>query len=328
MAEIVLGACTSHSPQVSIPAEMWADRGAHDRTRSGLIFRGIDYEFEALAALRSPENLADEIKLERQQTRHETCQAAILSLARDIAAANLDVIVVIGDDQDEQMLRSNRPALAVYCGSEIPIRPRVYRPNATPAERAAGWAFGEFATEWPGASELGDHLIRTFVKKGIDVAYSDSLPNGKKGIGHAFAFVYTRLMTDNVVPSVPVLVNTYFAPNQPTARRCVDYGRAIAEAVGTWDSSARVGVIGSGGMSHFVIDAEFDRGVLDALVASDISYLEALPEAYLQEGSSEIKNWITAAAAMNHLKAEVVAYEPCYRSLAGTGCAMGFVKWQ
>jgi hypothetical protein len=234
---------------------------------------------------------------------------------------------VIGDDQDEQMLRSNRPALAVYCGSEIPIRPRVYPPHATPAELAAGWAFGEVSSEWPGASELSQHLIRTFVANEIDVAYSEKLPNDNKGIGHAFAFVYTRLMGDTVVPSVPIMINTYFSPNQPTASRCLKYGRAIAKAIETWDSPARVGVIGSGGMTHFVVDAEFDRSVLDSLVDSNLPYLEGLPEAYLQEGSSEIKNWITAAGAMEHLKAEVVAYEPCYRSLAGTGCAMGFVKW-
>ena len=42
-----------------------------------------------------------------------------------------------------------------------------------------------------------------------------------------------------------------------------------------------------------------------------------------------MKNWIAAAAAAQRagLTMELVDYVPCYRSLAGTGNAMGFVRW-
>ncbi|MEZ5764035.1 MAG: hypothetical protein R3D69_07105 [Xanthobacteraceae bacterium] len=54
-----------------------------------------------------------------------------------------------------------------------------------------------------------------------------------------------------------------------------------------------------------------------------------MPETYLQSGTSEFKNWIPVGAIMHDagLRMDVVDYVPCYRSSAGTGNAMGFVRW-
>ena len=57
--------------------------------------------------------------------------------------------------------------------------------------------------------------------------------------------------------------------------------------------------------------------------------MTTLPETYLQSGTSEFKNWIPVGAIMHDagLRMDVVDYVPCYRSSAGTGNAMGFVRW-
>jgi hypothetical protein len=135
-------------------------------------------------------------------------------------------------------------------------------------------------------------------------------------------------MTERVVPMIPILLNTYFPPNQPTARRCFAFGQAVRRAVDAWPGNERVAVVASGGLSHFVVDEELDETVLEAIGADDRSTLEALPETQLQSGSSEIKNWIVAAGAMEHLAFEVVDYVPGYRSPAGTGCGMAFGRWR
>jgi 3-O-methylgallate 3,4-dioxygenase len=46
-------------------------------------------------------------------------------------------------------------------------------------------------------------------------------------------------------------------------------------------------------------------------------------------GTSELRSWIVAgtAARLAGLAGELVDYQPCYRSEAGTGNAMGFVTW-
>ena len=54
----------------------------------------------------------------------------------------------------------------------------------------------------------------------------------------------------------------------------------------------------------------------------------AIPLEKLNSGSSEIRNWITAAGAAAHLKNAWQEYIPCYRSAAGTGCGMGFTVWK
>jgi 3-O-methylgallate 3,4-dioxygenase len=101
----------------------------------------------------------------------------------------------------------------------------------------------------------------------------------------------------------------------------------VRGAIEAWPSDARVAVIASGGLSHFVIDEELDHQVLKALQEKDAEALGALPRRRMNSGTSEIRNWIVAAGAVEHLPMTLIDYVPCYRSPAGTGCAMGFAQW-
>ena len=71
------------------------------------------------------------------------------------------------------------------------------------------------------------------------------------------------------------------------------------------------------------------KAVLGALQKGDSAALANLPEDRFQSGTSETKNWITVAGAMAEagLPMRLVDYVPCYRSVAGTGSAMGFARW-
>ena len=105
-------------------------------------------------------------------------------------------------------------------------------------------------------------------------------------------------------------------------------GRAIRQAVEAWAPAKRVGILGSGGLSHFFVDEELDRHVLDLLAKKDGEALSALPAAKLESGNSEIRNWIATAGAVEHLEMKLVDYVPSYRSEAGTGVGMAFAVWQ
>jgi hypothetical protein len=85
----------------------------------------------------------------------------------------------------------------------------------------------------------------------------------------------------------------------------------------------------SGGLTHFVIDEDLDRKILNAMKDSDEKALEEIPESLFKVGTAEIKNWYPVIAAMNQakLRCHQVDYVPCYRSEAGTGNAMAFVYW-
>jgi 3-O-methylgallate 3,4-dioxygenase len=182
--------------------------------------------------------------------------------------------------------------------------------------------------EYPVDAGLARHLATQLVASGFDAATSDRLPRGE-GEGHAFAFVHQCLLRDAAkLAVVPVFLNTYYPPNQPTPARCQAIGRAIRAAVESWPAPARVGVLASGGLSHFAIDEDFDRGIVEAMRRKDAAVLAALPAKKLQSGNSEIRNWIAAAGALDHLPLAWAEYVPAYRSPAGTGTGLCFAVWR
>jgi 3-O-methylgallate 3,4-dioxygenase len=129
------------------------------------------------------------------------------------------------------------------------------------------------------------------------------------------------------VPIVPVMLNTYYPPNQPTPRRCYQLGQAIRSAVGSWGDGQRVALMASGGLSHIVIDEPLDQQLLDALRAKDRQALFSFPRALLKGGTSEALNWIAVAGGTEHLNMTLIDYIPGYRTPPSTGCAMAFAYW-
>jgi hypothetical protein len=323
MARIVLGLATSHSPQLSLPPEHWLRRGEEDR-RNPSLYRvpdGKHVTFEELLADADP-RIARELTPEVFQQRYDANQQGIARLAETLERLAPDVLVVLGDDQQEAFHDDNMPAFCVYWGEQVPYVPR--RAGGTAA--LTTWAYPKEPTQYPGHPALALHIIDAMMEQGFDVAHSKYLQEGQS-ITHAVTFVYARILQGKRIPVVPIMQNTYYPPNQPRPRRSYAFGTALRNAIETWKSNARVAVLGSGGLSHFVVDEELDRQVLQALEAKDITTIASLPLARLQSGSSEIRNWITTAGAVQHLEMEVVDYVPCYRSPAGTGCAMAFARW-
>ena len=176
------------------------------------------------------------------------------------------------------------------------------------------------------ADDLARHLIATAFDRHFDVATSDRLPDQDRGMGHAFGFAMRQLVAPSV-PIVPVLINTYNPPSQPRATRCRDFGRAIRAAIDSYPGDDRVGVLASGGLSHFLVLEDLDQEVIAALERDDVDALCAIPEATYVAGTSEIKNWIATAAACHGFHFELVDYVPGYRSPAGSGTGLAFATW-
>lgn len=336
MARIAFGLGTSHGPMLSIPWEFWGDRVSADRENPRHFFKGKTYTFDQMVELQRSERLADQITPDVCAERHARCQTAIRELADFFEQHRPDVAVVVGNDQMEVFTGDHVPAFAVFWGDYVEGHPRspefLAKLNRAVA-RAEADRTPPVYTQYPCLPDLGRHVIEKMIAEGFDVAQLKKLGVGEIGVNsapHAYGFVYRRLMRDKVVPHVPVFVNTFYPPNQPTAARCFEFGRALARAIGSWPQGGNVAVIASGGLTHFVIDESFDRCVLQALQNGDTAKLSSLPESMFQSGTSEIKNWIVVAGAMAEagLAMQLVDYVPCYRSEAGTGSAMGFAKWQ
>jgi 3-O-methylgallate 3,4-dioxygenase len=335
MAEIVLGIGTSHGPLLNTPPEEWGQRAEADRRNPSLYFKGRPYSFTELSEARAADHFERELEPDRLRARHAACQRAIDALSDTLARVKPDVAVIVGDDQEEVFLDDNMPALSVYWGETVDhaAMPPEHAARRPPGLSVADWGYYPPETRTvPCEPKLGLHIIESLIREDFDVAHSRHLPAGAAGthgIPHAYGFVYRRLMHDEVIPNVPVFINTFYPPNQPSLQRCYELGRALRRAIESWDSPKRVAVIASGGLTHFVIEEDLDQQVLKALCEDDMATLLNLPVDEFESGTSEIRNWIALAGAVEgtDLKMQLLDYVPCYRSAAGTGNAMGFAQW-
>ncbi len=323
MARIVLGIGTSHTPMLNAPAEDWPRFIDRDGVRDFLDKEGRPATYAELLDRAEP-HVAAELTPERFAARHEAAQAGVEHLKAALRRAELDALIVLGDDHKELYGDDNMPGFVVYHGKSIRNVPLDGFKGPDWAQRAtARYYEADAPRDYPVDSGLALHLISELVDREFDPVASDALPAGK-GEGHAFAFVRKRLMDDPALPVVPVLINTYFPPNQPTPRRCYKLGQAIRAAVESYPEDLRVGIVGSGGLSHFVVDEALDRAVIDAIARKDGEALQSLPRRKLNSGSSEIRMWIAVAGAVEHLDCAWSHYVPGYRTPAGSGTGLGF----
>ncbi len=328
MAKIVLGIGSSHSPMVVTEPE-WYPAHAQRDVRSRELW-GLDkahHTWEDLKQTVDPKVTALLTK-DKWDEHHERTTAAINQLERLYNEVKPDVVVIVGDDQEELFHEDNMPSIAMFYGEKMHNLNYYDKAPRDSSFKAASWAYG-VQRDVPVQSDLAEHIIRELVKAEFDITRLKYLRENQ-GMGHAFGFIVKRIMGDAETPIVPVLLNTYYPPNSPSVKRCFKLGEAIAEAIEDWDKDLRVCVAASGGLSHFVVAEEWDRAVLKALEKKDDGDIKRLPDDWMVSGNSEIKNWITVGGMVQHTKLEftLVDYIANYRSEAGTGGGWGFAYWK
>jgi len=292
MAEINLGLWSTHGPILNTTPEEWMLRVVNDK-RIPHWFRGEKYSFEDLIELRRGENFAEKITLEERTLNHARCQEGIAKLAETWKAVKPDVAVIMGNDQRELVLPSLQPMFTIYHGD-------TFWQKSLPASRSeklpigikeSEWAYRpEEEQEWPGLPDLANEVLAKSLDAGFDFAASDAWPDMAEdhhhiGTPHAFSWIIRRVMEDLAVPILPIITNTFFPPNQPTAKRCFEMGEFVGKCIREWDSDLKVAVIGSGGMSHFTIDENLDNGFMQALASRDKDFLTSIPQNILMQGT-------------------------------------------
>src|SRR5260370_27155472 len=264
MAKLVLGIGTSDTPMLNAPAEDWRRFIDRDGIRELLDKEGRPATYEELLRRAEP-HIAAELTQVRFAARHARARAGVAHLRHAMRRAELDALIIVGDDHKELYHDDNLPGFVIYHGKTTRNVPLNGFSGPDWARRATARYYEESEPrEYPVESGLALHLITSLVDSEFDPVSSDALPEGK-GEGHAFAFVRKRLMEDPALPVVPVLINTYFPPNQPTPRRCYKLGQAIREAVESYPGDARIGIVGSGGPPHFALDQALHPAVIHAL---------------------------------------------------------------
>jgi hypothetical protein len=318
MARLVGTMYTSHGGFTITPSDRWA---ARRQTRS----------------YRPDVPVESQAEMDQKWAR---TLSAIAELRTRLESLRPDLLVVVGDDQEECFTFANHPSIAVYVGGSF---------AGTVPPSGSGSANSSMTA--PGHPGLAKHLLLGLLDAGFDPAFMTELPRPDRGMSHAVMHPLVFL-TDFDLPTVPLLINAYYAP-QITARRCLSLGRAVKELVASYPEDARVVVVGSGGLWHTPgqpaswLNESFDRALLESLERGDVEEWSALFDSYVpapddpsqeiatkrsgvsglpgrggpQFGTRESLCWVVAAAASEGHKAVVVDYIPIYASPVGNGFA-------
>ena len=231
MARLVAAFGSSHSPMLASRVEDWQSGfQARDKARQFVDFDGNGCDYDTLLA-RAPADALERIAPEHLSRRHGEAMAAMARLRDDVAAARLDALIVVGDDQEELFHHDNMPAIGIYYGTTIRGR--------LPYQKEI------VESDYPCDAELARHLIASLQHDGFDLSVMRSLAEQQRE-GHAFSFIHRFYLPDGV-PIVPVFLNAYYPPNQPSPARCVALGEALRRAVEAFPGNARIGVLASGG---------------------------------------------------------------------------------
>jgi protocatechuate 4,5-dioxygenase beta chain len=201
-----------------------------------------------------------------------------------------DVVVVVYNDHGLNFFLDKMPTFAVGAASE-------YR-NAD-----EGWGIPT-VPPFRGDPALSWHLIEALVGEDFDLTTCQEMV-----VDHAFTLPMALCWPDQKWPvrTVPVCVNTVQAP-LPSAARCYKLGEAIGRAIDSWQSDARVVVLGTGGLSHQLdgaragfINKAFDLKFMDSLTA-DPTWATQFDNYQLVEQTGtqgvELLMWLATRAAL------------------------------
>ncbi|MEZ5649316.1 MAG: protocatechuate 3,4-dioxygenase [Burkholderiaceae bacterium] len=329
MAKLVAAFGSSHSIMLVARREDWQTGFREADRRNPFLYdhSGEHRSYDELLAV-APADAESVVTPEKMSERFDRAEAAMDALAERIARARLDVLLIVGDDQTELFRTTNNPAIAIYYGETIRNARAEAVTDDTPWPQRARMRRLEPDADrhYPVDAPFARWLVRELSDRDFDIAAMSGL-EGDRFEGHAFSFVHRRLLAGHELPVIPVILNTFDPPNQPTPRRCQQLGAALREAIATWPAESRVGIIASGGLSHFVVDERLDHAVIDAIRTRDRAALASLDPKHLQSGSSEIRNWLVVAEAAHELSVDWLEYVPAYRTPALTGTGLCFAAW-
>ncbi|MEE8343810.1 MAG: class III extradiol dioxygenase family protein [Woeseiaceae bacterium] len=203
-----------------------------------------------------------------------------------------DVAIVIYNDHGLNFFLDKQPTFAIGAAAEYP--------NAD-----EGWGLATLPP-YAGDPELSWHLIESLVADEFDITSCQQMQ-----VDHGFTVPMSLLWghkKDIPVRTVPIAINTVQHP-LPTPARCYKLGKALSRAIDSWDSDAKVVVIGTGGLSHQLdgeragfINKEFDLMCMEKLVSdpealTEYSILDIVRNAGAQ--GAELINWLTMRGALN-----------------------------
>ena len=172
MAKIVLGLGSAHNPMLSLWGDRWSEYGERDQANPMLAAApgGEVMTYEELLSQADPA-IAKALTPEKLQAQHDAYQKAIATLEKTLKDANPDVVVIIGDYQEEMFFDDNMPLFSIYLGESMRLIPRHTGESAPQIVRDSARGYGDVEMDVPVDAELGLHLIHHLVEADFDVSH-------------------------------------------------------------------------------------------------------------------------------------------------------------
>ena len=205
-----------------------------------------------------------------------------------------DVIVLVFNDHATAFSLEMIPTFAIGTAASFPVADEGWGPRPVP--------------DVVGHPDLAAHIAHSVIQQDFDLTIVN-----KMDVDHGLTVPLSLMFgqpDEWPCPVIPFAVNVVQYP-VPSGRRCLELGKAIRNAIESYDEPLNVQIWGTGGMSHQLqgpraglINAEFDNAFLDELVA-DPEHLADKPHIdYVREAGSEgieLVMWLVARGAMSDL---------------------------
>lgn len=199
--------------------------------------------------------------------------------ARRAAELSLDAICVVALDHLHNHFLDLIPAFTIFTGEPVSAE------------------FNGSMVRCDAAPDLANSLLDHLLASGFDPAFSQ-----REVLDHSFMIPLHFAKDELATPVIPIIVNAYVPP-QPSITRCFELGEAVA----AWGDAAgaRIGVVATGGMSHYPgtdrfwhPDVAADQLVLDWLRAGEGARVRELSASELdRRGLVELRTWAIALGA-------------------------------
>jgi protocatechuate 4,5-dioxygenase beta chain len=205
-----------------------------------------------------------------------------------------DVAIVVYNDHASRFGVDMTPTFAIGVAEQFLPHDEGYGPRPVPV------CEGDPAFAW--------HLVESLVlKEAFDIAIvSDMTVDHGLTVPLSLMFGQPDAWPCRIIP---LCVNVIQYP-QPTARRCLELGKALRRAIDSYgEKNLKIAVFGTGGMSHQLqgeraglINADYDREWLEKMESSPEALAEVGHSELLREAGSEgleIIMWLVMRGALD-----------------------------
>jgi protocatechuate 4,5-dioxygenase beta chain len=211
---------------------------------------------------------------------------------RWIADHKPDVILLVYNDHATAFSLDIVPTFAIGCADRFPPADEGWGPRPVPVVE--------------GHPELAAHVAQSVIQQDFDLTIINRMD-----VDHGLTIPLSLMFGQPAawpVKVIPIAVNVVLFP-PPSGRRCFALGKALRQAVESFDADLKVHVWGTGGMSHQLqglraglINQPWDQQWLDRLI-NDPEDLSRMPHIeYIREAGSEgieLVMWLVMRGALD-----------------------------